>query len=154
MEYSKAIKFISPESLKVDMELSDSSIINGLGIPEGISLITGAGFHGKSTLLQAISEGVYNHIPGDGREFVVSDKSSLKIRSYSGRFIEKVDISPFINNLPSQDDTTSFSTNNASGSTSQAASIMEGLEAGAKVLIMDEDYNGPINMDKNFSLIV
>src|SRR5450830_1860884 len=83
--------------------------------------------------------GVYNHVPGDGREYVVSWADAVKIRAEDGRRVEKVNISPFISNLPFQKDTSAFSTDNASGSTSQAANIVEALEAGSKLLMIDED---------------
>jgi predicted ABC-class ATPase len=135
----KAIPFRSPESLKVEFHLPNRGLIKGMGIPEGVTLIVGGGYHGKSTLLNAIQLGIYNHIPGDGREFVVIIPSAVKIRAEDGRRIEKVDISPFISNLPFGQDTTRFCTENASGSTSQAANIIEALEAGAKLLLLDED---------------
>jgi predicted ABC-class ATPase len=134
-----AVSFHSPESLEVEIELPHAGKIRGMGIPKGITLIAGGGYHGKSTLLEAIELGIYNHLPGDGREKCVSDPQTIKVRSYSGRYVEKVDISTFIKNLPLQKDTTAFSTENASGSTSQAASILEAIEVGAKVLLMDED---------------
>jgi predicted ABC-class ATPase len=134
-----AIPFKSPESLRVEIDLPHSGKIRGMGIPKGITLIVGGGYHGKSTLLNAIEMGIYNHIPGDGREKCISDFSTIKIRAYNGRYIEKVDISTFINHLPLQKNTTQFSTDNASGSTSQAASIMEAIEVGTNVLLMDED---------------
>jgi len=139
LQEKTAIPFISPDSLKVEINLPHTGKIKGMGIPKGITLITGGGYHGKSTLLEALELGIYNHIPGDGREFCVSNPQTVKIRAYSGRYVIKTDISPFIKNLPFQKDTTSFSTENASGSTSQAASIMEAIEAGAEVLLMDED---------------
>jgi len=110
-----------------------------MGIPEGVTLIIGGGYHGKSTLLDAIKLGVYNHIPGDGREFVVAVKNAVMIRAEDGRRIEGVDISPFISNLPFGRNTESFCSDDASGSTSQAANIMEALEAGARALLIDED---------------
>jgi predicted ABC-class ATPase len=110
-----------------------------MGIPTGITLIVGGGYHGKSTLLRAIELGVYNHIPNDGRELVVTNPAAVKIRAEDGRSIASVDISPFINQLPQGRSTSQFSTTNASGSTSQAANIMEALEAGAKLLLVDED---------------
>jgi predicted ABC-class ATPase len=133
------VPFASPESLRVEMKLPNGGSITGMGIPKGVTLIVGGGYHGKSTLLRALELGVYNHIPGDGREFVVTNPFALKIRAEDGRRIEKVNISPFISNLPFNKDTESFSTENASGSTSQAANIIEGLEAGAQVLFIDED---------------
>jgi len=135
----EAIAFQSPDSLKVEFNRPNQGLITGMGIPTGVTLIVGGGYHGKSTLLRAIELGVYNHIPGDGREFVVTHPAAVKIRAEDGRSVASVDISPFINNLPLGRSTTNFSTTNASGSTSQAANIMEALEAGAKVLLIDED---------------
>jgi len=133
------IPFKSPESLEVEINLPHKGIIKGMGIPEGITLIVGGGYHGKSTLLHALELGVYNHISGDGREYVVASKDAVKIRAEDGRGVEKVNISPFINNLPNGQDTKSFSTENASGSTSQAANIIEALEVGTDLLLIDED---------------
>ncbi|MCB9267750.1 MAG: ABC-ATPase domain-containing protein [Lewinellaceae bacterium] len=132
------LPFHSPGNLEVEIQLPNRKVI-GMGIPRGITLITGGGYHGKSTLLRAIELGIYNHIPGDGREFVVTNPQAAKIRAEDGRFVEKVNISPFINNLPQSTDTLRFSTQNASGSTSQAANVMEALEAGAQALLIDED---------------
>ncbi|MDJ0731723.1 MAG: ABC-ATPase domain-containing protein [Crocosphaera sp.] len=134
-----AIPFKSPESLEIGFNTPNKGLMKGLGIPQGITLIVGGGYHGKSTLLKAIELGIYNHIPGDGREFVISDPSAVKIRAEDGRSIVGVDISPFINQLPQQRSTNHFTTTNASGSTSQAANIIEALEAGSKVLLVDED---------------
>ncbi|MBN1532716.1 MAG: ABC-ATPase domain-containing protein [Spirochaetes bacterium] len=139
LDRAEATPFISPETLSVAVELPHAGRITGMGIPRGITLIVGGGYHGKSTLLNAIEMGIYNHVPGDGRERCVSDQGTAKIRAYSGRYIEKVDISMFIGNLPLQKDTVRFSTENASGSTSQAGSIVEAIEAGAGALLMDED---------------
>lgn len=136
---SDAVPFQSPSSLEVEFTCPNRGKIKGMGIPAGISLIVGGGYHGKSTLLRAIELGVYNHLPGDGREYVVTNPSAVKIRAEDGRSIAGVDISPFINHLPQGRSTTQFSTTNASGSTSQAANIIEALEAGAKLLLIDED---------------
>lgn len=135
----KVVPFISPPSMEVTFNLPNSGVIKGMGIPEGVTLIVGGGYHGKSTLLNALAVGCYNHIPGDGREWVITLEDAVKIRAEDGRFICNVNISPFINNLPFGEDTTSFSTLNASGSTSQAANIMEALEVGASLLLIDED---------------
>jgi predicted ABC-class ATPase len=134
-----AIPFQPPPELEIEVTLPHRGRLRGMGISKGVTLIVGGGFHGKSTLLNAIERGVYNHIPGDGREYVVSDLATVKIRAEDGRRIEKVNISPFITNLPFGKDTVRFSTDNASGSTSQAANIMEALEIGARVLLIDED---------------
>ncbi len=135
----QVIPFESPPERRITVTLPNRGPIAGMGIPKGITLIVGGGYHGKSTLLNALEVGIYNHIPGDGREFVVTDPGAVKIRAEDGRRVEKVNISPFINNLPFGRDTTRFCTDDASGSTSQAANIMEALEAGATVLLVDED---------------
>ena len=121
------------------MELPHRGTITGMGIPCGITLIVGGGYHGKSTLLNALELSIYNHISGDGREYVITDSSAQKLRSEDGRFIKDVDISLFINDLPNKKDTLCFSTEDASGSTSQAAGIVESMEAGSKVFLLDED---------------
>jgi predicted ABC-class ATPase len=133
------VSFRSPEELTLSFHLPHKGPLAGMGLPEGVTLIVGGGFHGKSTLLRALELGVYSHIPGDGREYAVTDPTAVKIRAEDGRPVEKVNISPFIRTLPLLQDTTRFSTDNASGSTSQAANIMEALEAGARVLLLDED---------------
>ena len=134
-----SVPFTSPDSLRISINLPHKGKITGMGIPKGITLIVGGGYHGKSTLLNALELGVYNHIPGDGREYVITDATAVKLRSEDGRFIKDVDISMFINDLPNKKDTTCFSTEDASGSTSQAAGIVEGIEAGSKVFLLDED---------------
>ena len=132
-------KFISPQALEVEFDTPNRGKIKGMGIPKGITLIVGGGYHGKSTLLKALELGIYNHIEGDGREFVITDESALKVRAEDGRAITSTDISLFINNLPNGKDTVKFNTENASGSTSQAANIIEAIEGKSKVLLIDED---------------
>lgn len=127
------------EDESVELETPHSGLVKGLGIRAGVTLIVGGGYHGKSTLLRAIEQGIYNHIPGDGREQVVSDTRTVKLRAEDGRSIVGVDISPAIDHLPKGQDSRQFSTTNASGSTSQAAGLIEAVEAGAKVLLIDED---------------
>lgn len=134
-----AVPFISPESLQIEIELPHKGKIIGMGIPEGITVIVGGGYHGKSTLLKALEQGVYNHIAGDGREYVVAEATGMKIRAEDGRSILHTDISLFINHLPAGQDTVDFSSENASGSTSQAANLIEAMEAGAELLFLDED---------------
>lgn len=134
-----AVPFISPESLQIEIELPHKGKMIGMGIPEGITIIVGGGYHGKSTLLKALEQGVYNHIAGDGREYVVADATGMKIRAEDGRSILHTDISLFINHLPAGQDTVDFSSENASGSTSQAANLIEAMEAGAELLLLDED---------------
>ena len=134
-----AVPFRSPRELAVTLELPHRGKLTGMGIPKGVTLIVGGGYHGKSTLLKALELGVYNHRAGDGREYVITDADAVKIRAEDGRSIRRTDISMFINDLPNGKDTTHFSTEDASGSTSQAANVVEALEAGASLLLMDED---------------
>lgn len=134
-----AVPFQSPESMEITFTLPNRGQITGMGIQKGITLIVGGGYHGKSTLLKALELGVYNHIAGDGREFVMTDETAVKSRAEDGRSIRGVNISMFIDDLPNGKDTVSFETEDASGSTSQAAGVAESVEAGARVLLMDED---------------
>lgn len=139
LQSNKVIPFQSPAGLRVEIELPHAGRITGMGIPTGVTLIVGGGYHGKSTLLSALERGVYNHIPGDGRELVVTDPTAVKIRAEDGRRVEGVDIRSFINNLPDGSNAAAFCTENTSGSTSQAANIIEALEVGTRVLLLDED---------------
>ena len=134
-----AVPFQSPDSLEITLDLPNHGPISGMGIPQGITLIVGGGYHGKSTLLKALELGVYNHIAGDGREYTATDITAVKIRAEDGRSIKKADISMFINNLPNNRDTRAFSTEDASGSTSQAANVVESMEAGTRLFLIDED---------------
>jgi predicted ABC-class ATPase len=143
----QVVPFQSAAALEVTFSLPNPILrgseqqtsISGMGIPQGVTLIVGGGYHGKSTLLDALEQGVYPHIPGDGREYVISTPDAVKIRAEDGRRVEQVDISAFISNLPYGRSTSAFSTNDASGSTSQAANIVEALEVGATALLLDED---------------
>lgn len=134
-----AVKFQAPTSMEVALELPYRGIVTGMGIPQGITLIVGGGYHGKSTLLKALEMGVYNHVAGDGREYVITDNSAMKIRAEDGRSIKHTDVSMFINNLPNGKDTQKFSTEDASGSTSQAANVIEAMEADTRLFLIDED---------------
>ena len=134
-----AVPFVSPEALAVSLTLPHAGTMRGMGVRKGVTLIVGGGYHGKSTLLSALEKGVYDHIRGDGREYVITDESAVKVRAEDGRSITNVDISLFIRDLPNGKDTAGFSTEDASGSTSQAANVIESVQAGAKFLLIDED---------------
>lgn len=134
-----AVAFQSPKSMQVTMEVPHGDAITGMGIRQGITLIVGGGYHGKSTLLKALETGVYDHIAGDGREYVLTDESAVKLRAEDGRSIQNVDISMFIRDLPNKKDTVHFSTEDASGSTSQAANVVEAMESGSRLFLIDED---------------
>ncbi|EGQ8711492.1 ABC-ATPase domain-containing protein [Vibrio parahaemolyticus] len=135
----EAVEFTAPESLQVTLHAPNKGYVTGLGIPKGITLIVGGGFHGKSTLLNAIERSIYDHIPGDGREYIVTDQKAMKIRAEDGRCVHHLNLSNYINHLPMGRDTADFSTQDASGSTSQAAWLQESIEAGATSLLIDED---------------
>ena len=147
LDPTRAVPFKGPDSLRVTVELPNpiegtdgtTTELTGMGIPKGVTLIVGGGYHGKSTLLRALERGVYPHVPGDGREYVVTDPHAVKIRAEDGRCVERVDIGAFIGELPYGRPTAAFSSEDASGSTSQAANIVEALEVGARTLLLDED---------------
>jgi len=134
-----AIEFQSPESMEISIDLPFGNSIRGMGILEGVTLIIGGGYHGKSTLLQALEQGVYNHVKGDGREYVITRADALKLRAEDGRAVSHLDLSLFIHDLPNGKDTHCFSTEDASGSTSQAAGVLEGIEAETSCFLIDED---------------
>ena len=135
----EAVRFTSPESLEQTVSLPHAGEVKGMALKPGITVIVGGGYHGKSTLLNALQRGVYAHVPDDGRELVAVVPSAVKVRAEDGRAVTSVDVSAFINDLPGGADTAAFSTENASGSTSQAASIVEAVEVGCPVLLVDED---------------
>ena len=154
MRAEQIVPFRSPDSLAVHVRIPNPrpedgcTELRGMAVCKGITLIVGGGYHGKSTLLNALEHGIYPHIPGDGREYVVSSPDLVKIRSEDGRSVRGVDIQAFIGDLPAgrseleptrSRSTRCFSTDDASGSTSQAAAIAEAIEAGAHGLLLDED---------------
>ncbi len=134
-----ASPFRAPDSQAVVLDLPHRGPMRGMGVRRGVTLVVGGGYHGKSTFLQALQEGVYDHVAGDGREYVICDAAAVKLRAEDRRAVHGVDISLYINNLPTGADTHAFSTADASGSTSQAASAVEAVEAGCKALLIDED---------------
>lgn len=151
-----AVPFLSPKELEVTISFSDGSAISGMGVGCGVTVITGGGYSGKSTLLDSIECGIYNHIPGDGREYVITDDSALKIYAEDGRPVHNLDLSPFFRYLPHKLDVKNFSTTHASGSVSQAANIIEAVCGGSKLLLIDEDKSATNFMirDRNMRKIV
>lgn len=151
-----AVPFISPPENEIKIEFGDGTAISGMGIKKGVTVITGGGYSGKSTLLDAVESGIYNHIPGDGREFVITCDTALKIYAEDGRPVNNLDMSPFYKYFPNNADTRSFSTAHASGSVSQAANIIEAVYAGSKLLLIDEDRSATNFMirDKNMRFVV
>jgi predicted ABC-class ATPase len=139
LQSDAVVPFSSPPQLRLTLQAPNAGAVTGMGVPAGVTLIVGGGFHGKSTLLRALERGVYDHIPGDGRERVVTDAAAVKVRAEDGRSVAGTDIRNFIGRIPGGGDTGAFVTANASGSTSQAAAIAEALEVDARVLLLDED---------------
>lgn len=138
------VPLTAPETLAQTVQLPHAGVVRGTAIPAGVTVIAGGGYHGKSTLLNAIARGIYPHIPGDGRELVATVPEAMAVRAADGRAVTGVDLRPFISHLPGRDaDPSQFTTANASGSTSQAASIMESLELWGQpaqaALLLDED---------------
>lgn len=133
-----AVPFAAPAELAVTLNACGREI-RGMGIPKGITVITGGAFHGKSTLLQAFVRAVYPHVPGDGREGIVVDDTALRVGVEDGRSVRGTDLSMFVRDLPGGISTKDFSTLSASGSTSEAANLLEAMEAGARTFLIDED---------------
>ncbi|QQK80178.1 ABC-ATPase domain-containing protein [Salicibibacter cibi] len=148
----QAIPFASPETMATTVSLPNFGDIRGMLIPKGVHVIVGGGYHGKSTLLEALERGIYNHIDGDGRAYIVTDTSACKIRAEDGRGVTNVNISPFIDDLPNKKSTDRFGTDNASGSTSQATNIIESLEAGSRLLLIDEDTSATNFMIRDYRM--
>lgn len=134
-----AVPLTAPDALRVTLQAPHAGAVTGLGIPTGVTVVVGGGYHGKSTLLSAIAAGVHDHVPGDGRERCVARHGAVPVRASTGRPVAGVDVSAFIQGLPDGRGTSAFSTTNASGSTSMAATIAEAMEVGADVLLVDED---------------
>jgi predicted ABC-class ATPase len=139
MPLQNAVPFVSPPELLVNLNLPNGQSIAGMGVPKGITIIAGGGFHGKSTFLHALEEAVYPHIPDDGREFIVIDKSATPVKTEEGRVVNGTNISQLVRELPLKGSTENFTTKNASGATSQAANLLEALELGARTVLIDED---------------
>ena len=136
----KCIPFVSPESLAITIPLPSGKSVRGMAIPRGITVLIGDAYHGKSTILNAIQNGVYNHIKGDGREYVITDDTAQNINAEDGRSVKNTNISFFLSNLPVDTlDPCVFSTDSASSSTSQAAAVAEAVEVGCKLMLFDED---------------
>ncbi|QDI90178.1 ATPase [Salicibibacter halophilus] len=152
LDPDRAISFASPETMAATVSLPHFGDIRGMLIPKGVHVIVGGGYHGKSTLLEALERGIYNHIDGDGRAYIVTDTSACKIRAEDGRGVTNVNISPFIDDLPNEKSTDRFQTDNASGSTSQATNIIESLEAGSRLLLIDEDTSATNFMIRDYRM--
>ena len=138
MPLEGAVPFTAPEQMAVTLDVCGREI-RGMAIPKGITVITGGAFHGKSTLLQALTRAAYPHIPGDGREGIVIDESALRVGVEDGRSVRGTDLSLFVRDLPGGVSTKNFNTLSASGSTSEAANLLEAMEAGSRTFLIDED---------------
>lgn len=134
-----SVPFESPPSLRRELRLPHAGLVRGLAIEPGVTLLCGGGFHGKSTLLRALAAGVGPHVAGDGRERVAVRDDAVVVRAEDGRAVHEADLRPFLHDLPFGRAASPFSTSNASGSTSQAAAIIESIEGGSRLLLFDED---------------
>lgn len=135
----RAVSLYAPDELAVTVTLPHRGAVRGLGVPRGVTVIAGGVFSGKSTLLAALSAGVYPHAPGDGRELVATLPDAVRIIAERGRRVERADISAFLRELPNRPDATSFSCEHATGTVSMAAGVAEALEVGSRLLLFDED---------------
>lgn len=136
---SGAVPFRAPASLEVTIRMSDGYSVTGMGLKQGITVITGGGYSGKSTLLDCLEQGIYDHVAGDGREYVISDETACKVYAEDGRCLAPTDLSPFFSYLPGNHSPHCFGTPHASGSVSQAANIVEAVYGGSRLLLIDED---------------
>jgi predicted ABC-class ATPase len=125
------------ESLLVDVDTPNAGTVKGLGVPTGVTLIVGDEYSSRAALMRAIASGIYNHVPGDGREQVITVPDAVHVAAETGRSIQKVDISSMI---PAQSGVRSdaFSAEQADACSAQAAAMVEALEVGARALLFDE----------------
>jgi len=140
---SHLVPFQSPEELRVVLRTPHRGEIAGMGIPRGVTVIIGNAFSGRSTLLRAIASAVYAHIPGDGREYCAAVPDAALVQADEGRRVEGVNLSPFVSALPGGEDPARFRGDHVPALLAQAASIGETLEAGATLLLFDEDSTAP-----------
>ncbi len=145
----EAVPFESPKRYREEIELPSGRMLEGM-VGKGVLVITGPAFHGKSTLLKAIAESVWNHVEGDGREWVITRRESFYVRSENGRRISCVDLRAFLHSLPGKQNISCFSSESASGSTSAAASIQEMVEIGVSHILLDEDETASNFLQRDF----
>ena len=112
-DYDHLFQIEIEESLIEEVEIPHSGSVRGLGIPNGLTLILGESNSGRVQLMDALAQGIYNHIPGDGRERVVTVADAVNIRTEVGRSIQQVDISAFASELPDGGNPASYSTHSA-----------------------------------------
>ncbi len=134
-----ATPFQAPSTMEYTIKLKSGEILTGMVIAKGLTVITGGGYSGKTTIIDAIESGIYNHVEGDGREYVITEETALKVYAEDGRVVNNLDMSPFFKQEISEESIEDFSTEHASGSVSQAANIIEAVYAGSKLLLIDED---------------
>lgn len=140
---SHLVPLQAPPALAVTLELPHRGAVTGLGIPRGVTVILGSPFSGRSTLLRAIAASVYAHLPGDGREFCAAVPDAVLVRAEEGRRVEGVNLAAFLSAPPSGEDPTRYRSDHAIDVVSQAAGIVEALEAGCTLLLFDEDTSAP-----------
>ena len=137
-DYDRDVPFIVPDELLVDMDVPNKGRIRGLGIPTGITVVLGDAYSGRTELMKALAAGIYNHVPGDGREYVISMPDTVYVAAEDRRSVQRVDISAFVRQNPAGRDVRQYTTTHADPCAAQAAAVAEAMEVGARALIFDE----------------
>jgi len=141
-DYDRFIPFEVAEATCTEIEVPNAGKVTGLGISAGLTVVLGDAANGRKDFMSALAAGVFNHIPGDGREGVVTVSDAVQIAADRGRNVQEVNITPFLSESE-YGNPASFSTPAADSFISQAASVIEALEVGARVLIVDENSSAP-----------
>ena len=123
------------ESIRTEIGVPNAGTLNGLAIPSGVTVVLGDPLSGRHELVAALGDGVYNHIPEDGRSLIVTVPDAVRVCAEPGRPVRNVDLRAFLRDSQAA---ASVSTASASGHVSQMATSMEALQAGAQVLMYDE----------------
>ncbi|MBP2133465.1 putative ABC-class ATPase [Methanomicrobium sp. W14] len=139
---SSNVPFVCPLELEpVEMELMASGgSVTGLGIrKKEVFAVTGSNAEGKSTFLQTVRSGCDDHLPGDGREQVVTSGSVMTAESCESD-ISGSDISMFFSALPpGASGSPKCVFGSGSGSMGMAAQFSEAVRKKAQVIVVDED---------------
>jgi predicted ABC-class ATPase len=139
-DYEHAVPLGLADGLGEPVDTPYAGTVNGLVVPSGLTVILGEADGGRIELMDALAQGIYNHVNGDGREHCVTVPDAVEIISEPGRSVQNVDLSAFYREDVSKQH---FSSDWADSFDSQAASLMEALEAGSRVLLIDEQTSCP-----------
>ncbi len=144
-----AVPFSCDAAASVEFEVPNGDPVRGWGVPEGFTALVGPSRHGKSVLADAVFAGVYNHIPGDGREYVVSVPDAVYVMAEEGRPVTSDDMSSFISPAPGLDPS-KFDSARASSPASEFAAVAEAMELGSSLVVVDEGYSNPSVIRKGY----